>query len=280
MKERVVRIGDPVPLIGVMVQPKALDKNKPAVLLLNSGVMHHVGACGLSVRLARSFAETGFLSVRFDFSGIGDSEPRAGSASFEELAPKECMEVMDYVQKKTGINKFILYGLCSGSDAAYEAALVDERVVGVGQIDAYCYKTLKFYLYDYWPKLFKLKHWKSFIGRKLGLKPESQQAHSGQIDESEREYYEMPTYIRVFPPKASIENGLETLMKRGVRFLTVFTGAESAYSYKNQFFESFRRVIDKSLYDIEYYKNASHIIQEPNNQEIVVARFKDWVSSF
>ena len=105
MRERAVRIGKPVPLVGVITEPEQMDPGRPAVIIFNSGVMHHVGACRLSVKLARAFSSIGSVVIRFDFSGIGDSESRRGAASFEESAPKEAGEVMDYLEKKRGINR-------------------------------------------------------------------------------------------------------------------------------------------------------------------------------
>ena len=178
MKERVIRVGRPAPLIGVVCEPEKINSNRPAVLIFNSGVMHHIGSCRLSVSLARSFADKGVLSVRFDFSGIGDSSSRRGVESFSETAPLEAAEVMDYLQKKRGIKQFILYGLCSGADAAYETALVDKRVVAYSQIDAYCYKTPKFYYHFYRPKFFELKRWINFCWRMVKkILPEKMYSH-------------------------------------------------------------------------------------------------------
>ena len=60
MREKALRIGKPTPLIGVMSDPDTFDASKPAMLLLNSGVLHHVGACRASVKLARAVAAAGF----------------------------------------------------------------------------------------------------------------------------------------------------------------------------------------------------------------------------
>jgi len=277
MKEKALRIGEPTPLVAVVTQPDTLDKDKPAILLLNSGVMHHIGACRLSVKLARNLAQAGFLSLRFDYSGIGDSEPRRGALSFEESAPKETKEVMDYLERKVGIKKFILYGLCSGSDAAYETALVDERVCGIAQIDAYCYKNWKYHVNHYAPRLFKWSHWSSFAKRKLGLMKTTKELAPHEAAGVDEAFFEVPSYTRIFPPQTSVAAGLQALMDRNVRILTIFTGSEPDYNYKNQFFDTFKGVINRDLYDLEYYDEASHIISEPKYQEIVVERIRQWV---
>ena len=49
---------------------------RPAIILLNTGVEHHVGPHRLYVPLAREWAARGHLVLRFDLGGIGDSVPR------------------------------------------------------------------------------------------------------------------------------------------------------------------------------------------------------------
>ena len=89
MTERIVRFGPEDGLLGILTEPVSPPRG-PAILFLNAGVLHHVGPFGWYVSLARRLAELGFLSLRFDLSGIGDSPLRndPGSAiSFSCIAP-------------------------------------------------------------------------------------------------------------------------------------------------------------------------------------------------
>ena len=75
MRERAVRFGKTAKLVGIVAEPNPTEQSgtdKPAVLMLNSGILHRVGACRLHVKLARSLASEGHTVLRFDFSGIGD----------------------------------------------------------------------------------------------------------------------------------------------------------------------------------------------------------------
>jgi hypothetical protein len=278
MKERALRIGKPTPLVGVATEPAEFDAERPAVLILNSGVMHHVGACRLSVKIARAVAERGLLAVRFDYSGIGDSEPRRGSRSFEEVSISECVEVMDYVEKTRGTRRFILYGLCSGADAAYHAALADDRVIGFAQIDAYCYRNWRFYVEHYRPLLLspsRLKmsltyRWRSFRGQ-------GEQALGGLSDD-EAPYFEIATYSRAFPPREEVAAGLSRLIARGVRNYVVFTGSEPHYNYEGQYRDSFRPLRFGELLREEYFSKANHIITQREYQGKIVERIADWIA--
>lgn len=275
MKERVISVGKPIPLAGILCEPDKLDSSKPAVLIFNSGIMHHIGTCRLSVKLARKLAEVGYSSIRFDFSGIGDSEARLGSLSFAESAPQEAAEVMDFLQKRRGISKFVLYGLCSGADAAYETALVDNRVVAICQIDPYSYKTFTWYLIHYFPRIFKLGSYFRFFRRKVMAVIESVNT-SKKIEEMGEEFIELPSYIRKFPPKKEVEGNLKKLLDRKVFMYCIFPRS-SNYSYKSQYANSMGLGGQKSLLKVDYFSGAGHIISEPEYQEKVVTTISEWM---
>lgn len=102
---------------------------KTAVILLNSGLIHHAGPARLYTRLARSLATDGLNTLRFDLSGIGDSIARQDNLSIYQIATQEPIEVMDYLQSR-GFEQFILAGICSGAYCAFKTALADSRVIG------------------------------------------------------------------------------------------------------------------------------------------------------
>lgn len=267
-------VGEPIPLVGILSEPETLNKEKPLVLILNSGVMHHIGTCRISVKLARALAIAGYASMRFDYSGIGDSEQRRGGLSFLESAPTESAEVMDFIQKRRGIKKFIIYGLCSGADAAYETARVDKRVVGICQIDGYCYKTWSWYLLHYKKRILKLNVWLNFIKRKLMNQPNSHIS----IDDIDSEYIEKASYIREFPVRSEYANGLRTLVNNSVKIFCIFTDGQShIINHASQYKESLKEVAFKNYLRVDYIPEAEHIITEPDCQKDIVQRIVQWV---
>lgn len=274
MRERAVRIGKPTALFGVITEPDKLDAEKPMVLIFNSGVMHHIGTCRLSVKLARSLADIGLGSIRFDFSSIGDSEARRGGLSFEQSAPIEAAEVMDYLQSKRGVSQFILFGLCSGADATYTTALVDTRVVGIAQIDAYCYRTTKYYWNYYRGKIFDPLKWVNFVKRKVGERFN----RSNSNDNDTEEYFEVASYVREFPPQETVAQGLQKLLDRQVAMNVIFTGGEVHYNYPNQYRESFKGQVDfADLLALHYYQESGHIITQPHCQKNVIKELTQWM---
>jgi pimeloyl-ACP methyl ester carboxylesterase len=275
MRERVVQIGQQNPLLGIVTQPEANELRNPsvAVLLLNSGVIHRVGSCRLSVTLARTIAEkAGVLCVRFDFSGIGDSDARRNTLTAAEIAVDEVKEVMEYFVKEKGIKQFVLYGLCSGAYASYRTALKDDRIIGIAQIDGYCYMSWKSYLHHYLPRIFSGARWASVAKRLLSLKKTQSGAEKSGI---ESKFFEVPNFGN-FPPQAEVTAGLEKLAQRGLQLFSVFCRSEH-YNYEGQFRDCFSSVKFGDNHKLIYLTQASHILAEPEDQALVVSSMADWV---
>lgn len=129
MREEAVLFGGKTALVGVITYPTQA-RNYPAVLFLNAGGLHRVGPSRLYVDLARTLADSGFLVLRFDFSGFGDSDPRNDGMPFTKSAVTDVRLAMDYLTTTKGIDRFILIGICSGADAAFGTARCDSRVAG------------------------------------------------------------------------------------------------------------------------------------------------------
>ena len=277
MRERVINIGRPVPLAGVICEPPQADPDKPVFVIMNSGVMHHVGACRLSVKLARELAErAGLLCVRFDFSGIGDSDKRGKNTSLEQLAQEEIRELLGYIEKQYGARRFILCGLCSGAHNALLAAIDDPRVVGLIQIDGHCYPTWKSYLYFYTPRLVKFKHWKSAARRALAKLRGKSSSAPDEAPRVDARFLEQPLFA-TRPAKEMLQAGLLGLVDRQVKLLCVFTGTDHLdFVYPQQYVDCFRAVDFKQLLTVEYYPDATHIFTEPHYQHLLIEQTVAW----
>jgi predicted alpha/beta-fold hydrolase len=269
MREIAVKIGHPTPLTGIITQPKNFDASKPAVLILNSGLMHHIGTCRLSVKLARQVAEAGFLAIRFDFSGLGDSAPRRGTSSFKESSLTELNEVLNHLQETKGISKFISYGLCSGADASYELSKIDDRIIGIAQIDAYAYTNWKWFIRRYISNLNNINAWLGLFERLGNLfKTKSN---------SEKEFYETADEQREHPSRDSVAENLNNICQRGVHIYNIFTGDTIEINYENQYREVFSDVNFRNLLTLEYYEELEHIITSPEYQKLIPQKICEWV---
>ena len=75
MKEKAYRFGKDDCLTGIVAAPDNYPKTdiKPAVVLLNAGILHRVGPYRLHVDLARKLVSMNFTVLRFDLSGMPTS---------------------------------------------------------------------------------------------------------------------------------------------------------------------------------------------------------------
>jgi hypothetical protein len=279
-REKAVRFGSSASLVGVMTEARAgtADAERPAVLFLNSGILHRVGSCRIHVQLARALSAVGFHSLRFDYSGIGDSDQRRDSLSFEESAVVETREAMDYLAKTKGVKKFILMGLCSGADMAHETAVADARVAGLIMLDAWAYKTFAFQVRHYGPKLFEWGRWKNSIGIRWRKLRGTYVSHLTALPKGDGVEYEVPKYVRVFPPRERVAKDLRAFVERGIAMHYIWTGGLIEYNHKGQHRGTFRDVRFGDLLVEDHVCDADHILTGLRHQQYVVSQVVEWAT--
>ncbi len=121
--ERTVRLG-PLGLFGIVTETPGTSVG-PTVVLVNEGNTHHIGQARIWVDLARRVGAAGFRVLRFDLSGIGDSDTRPGQRAHVGRAPEAVEDVYDAMR---GIcpddpTDVVLVGFCSGAYEVIEQAL-------------------------------------------------------------------------------------------------------------------------------------------------------------
>jgi pimeloyl-ACP methyl ester carboxylesterase len=253
-------------LIGVFTKPEESSNYvRPAVVFLNAGLLHRIGPNRLYVRMAREMAAHGFSSLRFDLSGIGDSPPRTDGLPLRDAVLHDVRDALDFLSQKWAISSFILIGLCSGADLAFQVALADKRVVGAVLIDGLPYRTLRSYVYDQasrgwsviaggaWRKLFP------WLVKRLA----ATKAAMGERD---------------IPPRAVAEAGLRVLADRGVNLLIIYTQGRG-YNYARQFAELFPSVLTDRI-DVAYLKGAEHTFELLTDQDRLVRTVNNWTPRF
>jgi pimeloyl-ACP methyl ester carboxylesterase len=284
MKEKAILFGKSARLVGVVTIPArdTAKQDAPALIVLNSGLLHRVGAGRLSVRVIRALAEEGYHGLRFDFSGLGDSDNRTDGMPFEERCAAEAREAMDYVTDKYGIGRFVLMGLCSGADIAFETAVADSRTVGLIQIDPFSYRTPKFYLHytsyllqQHGPKLFRPTEWWR-VANKFGGPMVRKLLGKQTLAERYPNLIESP-FQREIPPKTYVAAGLRELVSRGTRILNVFTGGmKDQYNHQSQYFDCFRDIDFAGRLTTRYLPDADHTLEALDLQERFIADLRSW----
>ena len=113
-------------LVGLIHTPRTPATR--AVIILVGGPQYRVGAHRQYVHLARHLAENGIAAMRFDWTGIGDSEgdyPGFTDLSGDVTAALDCLTA-----RLPELREISLWGLCEGASAILIDGVRDRRVTG------------------------------------------------------------------------------------------------------------------------------------------------------
>jgi dienelactone hydrolase len=123
-------------LSGVLVEPLQDPLHGLRLILLNAGAVRRTGPSRMWVECARRWAASGLSTLRLDIEGIGDSDGpttpyvKDDSLYVAGMVP-EVLSAVDYLQTRTGGERFMLGGLCAGAYWSFHAALRDPRVTAI-----------------------------------------------------------------------------------------------------------------------------------------------------
>ena len=260
--ERVLSLCDDHGLVAIATDPVSPDPARPAVIMLNAGVLHRVGPHRLHVLLGRELALRGFRSCRIDLSGIGDSRAIAGAATFRESSVADTRTLMDHLASDSATNRFVIFGLCSGADNGLAVAAADPRVVGLILIDAPAYPTLR----GNARKLFRM-------GLRAGIKAVARKL-AGAFQQPAGDGGIAPG--RQPPPQNEYRELLNRFVSRHVELFFIYSSAlHGRYNHVNQLFELFPEL--RGHVSVEYFGEADHAFTEKAAQRRLIDAVVDWL---
>jgi pimeloyl-ACP methyl ester carboxylesterase len=217
-----VSLGNDPRLLGLLHAP--VNKGpRAALVIFNSGLLHRAGPHRLPVLLGRKLAEAGFVTLRFDQNGIGDSPRRPGSHHAGVV--KDCGVVLTELERRWPGMPVILMGLCAGADDVLAVSHDHPGVAGLILLDGYAPRTVRYQIaYWYW-RLTRLDAWK-----RLPHKFRERRATPLPLDDEEEE-----TNLRDWAEPQVMLARFNALKARNIPMLAVFTGAvRDYYSYEGQ----------------------------------------------
>jgi dienelactone hydrolase len=278
VKERPVWFGATKSLSGVLTEPPGGGAGRPAVLLLNAGLLHHVGPHRLYVTLARRLAAAGLPVLRFDYSGLGESEPRRDAMTLEASMLAEGIEAMDFLEGAGVADRFVPMGLCAGAENAQRLARDDARVVGAVLIDGYAYRTTGYYLRQYAHHLVSPRSWRRLLvspGAARQLLGRGKPAAAGAAPASNPGGVD---FVREFPPRGTCLEELHAIVARDVELFLIFTGGGMAefYNSPRQFGETFPALRGHPRIRLEFMGLADHTFTVLREQQALLASIEAW----
>jgi pimeloyl-ACP methyl ester carboxylesterase len=282
MKERHVWFGAAKSLSGILTEPDSRQAGRPAVLVLNAGLLHRVGPNRLHVVLARRLAAAGFPVLRLDFSGLGESEPRHDELAYEEAALAEGIEAMDFLQASGVADRFVPMGICAGAEAGQRLACKDERIVGAVLIDGYAYRSVGYHLRAWAHHLLSRRSWSRLLTSPLALRHLLSRGagRAASVVPTEHNPGGLD-YERPFPPREACRDELTRILARNVDLFLIFTGGGMAefYNHSRQFAEVFPALAGDPHLRVEFMKSADHTFTLRGHQDALLASISAWMDA-
>jgi alpha-beta hydrolase superfamily lysophospholipase len=124
--ERPVLVSAALGLFGIVAEPAPNEVRRRAVVLLNAGADYHIGASRMYVSFARRWAARGYVVLRMDLAGLGDSAARPGEPDNRIFAPTVLEDVqlaIEFIRQRYGVRDLTLAGLCSAAYHVLRAAV-------------------------------------------------------------------------------------------------------------------------------------------------------------
>jgi pimeloyl-ACP methyl ester carboxylesterase len=123
-------------LRGVLTEPVSAAEADLCAVLLNAGALRRIGPQRMWVEAARRWAAAGIPTLRFDVSGVGDSDGEDGIFSRRSAFQRpefdaQVQAALDALESRGLPGRFVLGGVCSGAYWSLHRALADERVRGI-----------------------------------------------------------------------------------------------------------------------------------------------------
>jgi len=265
MKERALQFGPQRRLIGILSLPDIPDPSRPAVLIPNTGVEHRVGPNRLHIELGRAFARLGFVALRMDISGMGDSGLPADGSRGDVVA--DLRAAMEQLERMGLAKKFVAVGLCSGGNDAHLLARADERIVGAAFIDHYQYPTAKAVMIRIAQKIGEPRRVLNFLRRKwaeLTGKPL-------EYDPGVLSFFEQPT-------REAFVADVAELMRRRVALFFLYTGEnQNDYNYADQLYDVCPALRVYPLQTLHYVPRCDHTFTHVRMREQLIAALERWL---
>jgi len=271
ISEQAVLFGSWTSLVGIVTKAVSpASANRPAIVILNTGIIHRVGHHRMFVTMSRALGAVGYTVLRFDFSGIGDSFPRYDGLSLVDACMAEIREALDWLERDGAASRMILIGLCSGADHAVLYGHTDPRIVGLVLMDPSIPPTLRYYVHYIGRRLRRLRTWFNVLsGRSRTLR--MLMRHMLPIAQR------YPLQNRV--PRQTIERHYRNSVDSGIEILAIFTEETTRQTYREQMIEALPNVSFGDRLTLEFFPGSDHTFALESDRSRLIQLILQWVSA-
>ena len=277
ISEVAVLLGEQRSLVGIVTRPGTPPPpGDPAIVILNAGVIHRVGHHRMAVTMSRTLARAGYLTLRFDFSGIGDSEPSSDKLSPVESCLADIKHTLDWLEQNSEVSRIILVGLCSGADHAILSGHTDARVVALVLMDPSFPATARYYLHSIARQLMRLRNWSKLLtGRSRLVKMWVEQLLCSVLPK----WRSRPITIGNIQFHAYLEQCYKSSVEHGIQMLAVLTEDTTRQTYREQMIDAFPNVSFGTKLRLEWLPGSDHTFMREVDRSRLNRLILEWLES-
>ena len=264
MQEQAFRFGRARHLVGIAGLPPSAAPETVGVIVLNAGLVHRIGPFRLHVEMTRRLNAYGYPTLRFDLSTIGDSASSGESQTRKQQICADVGDAMNLLGEQAACKRFVLIGLCSGSQSAHMVACSDPKVAGAVFLDGYAYRTLGYRLRYYLPRLLDISGWLRVLSRR-------RKASSGADNE--------PAFTVAPLPQAVVRADFAGMLERGLKLCLIYSGGISRhFNHARQFRECFGGIVNHPDVSTRFLKEADHTYILTGDRNRLLDSVERWLS--
>ncbi len=267
MKEEAFRFGAGNLGFGMVTLPADISR-APVVVALNAGLTAREGPHRLNTLACRGLAQAGYIAIRLDLAGKGDTPARDGLTNRESVA-LDWQHIKQSIVQQYGERKLVLMGLCSGADNAVKIAATDADVHGLILLDPISPKDTDFAKRELLSKLNNLHKWLNLprtlvtrVRRRFGMEHDPYAVMAGLRDE---------------PTADDIDACFRHIAACQGKVLAVFTSqAASHYNQQGQFVRAINIAGLESCCEEVFWPLVLHIYPVQIHRDRLLEKIIDW----
>jgi pimeloyl-ACP methyl ester carboxylesterase len=262
-------------LLAIATSPQGTAASSlPAVVFLNTGIVHRIGHNRMYVTFARLFAARGHVSARFDASGIGDTPPRTDGTQPVQAFLEDIRTVLDWLQDTQGVERVVLMGLCSGADHAVLYAHTDPRVVGLVLMDPTVRPTARYYFHYVVQRIGRLENWISVLSGRSGLMKLAWRQLRIAVKRGSKQEDLVFQDLGLSP---YLRHCYRRAAEMRTRLLTVFTSISVRQTYQRQVLDAFPEANIGGSLRLEYFPESDHLFSRAQDRTRLHDVVLDWL---
>ena len=283
LAERPVFFESAAVLFGIVTEPLPGEIRRRAVILLNAGADYHIGPSGIYVGLARHWARRGYVVLRMDIAGLGDSGTRPGRPDNEVFPPAAVEDIrvaIEWMRAHYVVRDITLCGFCSGAYHALRAAAAAVPINRILLVNPQNYFWKEGMTINdmqvaelvsnprmYREKMFSLAAWRRLLTGQVHIRYVVNIYLHRLLLAIESSGREFARRLRIRLPR-DLGWELEEIAARGVRIIFVFAGGEPGLELLTiQGGSSVRRLGDRCR--IHIVDNADHVFSKSGPRAVM-----------